>query len=300
MKQGNTKLGKLIWQWSLIAGLAAICIGATSACLEVCYAMRSHYRYKTVQDSLYKNYELSLTDFFVGFILGCLFLFKIRIARIHASGDFYSPEYVGKWTEIAQRRPDVTFYAYTRSWRNRDGSLNEPMLQAFTTLAALPNVRLWYSCDKNTGEPPLTSHVMRCYLQGNDEDIPNYDVDLFFRNSRKSIVKRVKGKIVCPVENGATSTTCSACKLCYTPVLLHRINAKVVKSNSDIGSSGLTDSVFSSDRKYKQKFKQEETENENCISDKQLSRKSPKPKSRRKYGKPKSAKSRRPRLFAGR
>lgn len=261
MKQGNRKLGKAIWQWSLIAGLSHVCTGATAACLKVCYAMQSHYRYKAVKSSLFKNYELSLTDFFAGFILGCLFLFKIRTVRIHASGDFYSAEYVGKWTEIAMRRSDVTFYAYTRSWRNRDGSINESMVQVFAKFAALPNVRLWYSCDKDTGEPPLTSHVMRCYLQGSDEDIPDYDVDLFFRDKRGKVVKRVKNKIVCPVENGATKTTCSACKLCYTPALLHRVNAKIVKSNSVISECGDANSAFKASHELKNNEKQKVAKN---------------------------------------
>lgn len=289
MKQGNRKLGKAIWQWSIPAGLAHICIGATSACLAVCYATQSHYNHKTVKTSLANNYKLSLTDFFVGFILGCLFLFKIRTLRIHASGDFYSPEYVGKWAEIATRRPDIMFYAYTRSWRNRDGSISESMVQSFSKFAALPNVRLWYSCDKNTGEPPSTSHVMRCYLQGSDEDIPDYDVDLFFRDKRKSVVKRIKKTIVCPVENGATKTTCSACKLCYTPALLHRVNAKVVKSNSDIIESGDANSAFTPSHELKQNFKQKVAKNAKRNSNSKSKQKA-KQKSKRSKPKPKSVK----------
>jgi hypothetical protein len=34
--------------------------------------------------------------------------------RIHDSGDFWSREYLEGWREIARRRPDVLFYAYTK------------------------------------------------------------------------------------------------------------------------------------------------------------------------------------------
>lgn len=252
MKRGNKKLGDNIWQFSITAGLAHICIGATLKCLSLCYATQSHYKHETVKSSLNRNYLLSLTDFFVGFILGCLMLFRITIVRIHAAGDFYNSEYVEKWIRIATHRPDIKFYAYTRSWRERDGVASESMLQAITKLASLPNVQVWLSCDIDTGEPPRIPHTLRCYLQDNDDDVPDYDVDLFFRDKRKTIVKKVKNKIVCPVENGATKTTCSACKLCYTPELLHRVNAKIVKSNSDSSISGNAVSVRTSGHNTKE------------------------------------------------
>ena len=40
---------------------------------------------------------------------------KIRIFRIHESGDFFSQEYFDAWLETANRRPDILFYAYTTS-----------------------------------------------------------------------------------------------------------------------------------------------------------------------------------------
>ena len=40
---------------------------------------------------------------------------KIEYLRIHASGDFFSREYLRAWILVAQSLPDVTFYAYTKS-----------------------------------------------------------------------------------------------------------------------------------------------------------------------------------------
>jgi hypothetical protein len=35
--------------------------------------------------------------------------------RVHDSGDFFNPEYLQLWLDIAYARPNVQFYAYTKS-----------------------------------------------------------------------------------------------------------------------------------------------------------------------------------------
>ena len=39
------------------------------------------------------------------------------MVRIHVSGDFYSQSYFDAWCKVARARPDMTFYAYTKSLR---------------------------------------------------------------------------------------------------------------------------------------------------------------------------------------
>jgi hypothetical protein len=39
------------------------------------------------------------------------------IFRIHVSGDFFSPKYIGEWGQIMAMFPNTRFLAYTRSWR---------------------------------------------------------------------------------------------------------------------------------------------------------------------------------------
>lgn len=41
---------------------------------------------------------------------------KRRFFRIHDSGDFFSPEYLAGWIEVAQALPDTIFWAPTRIW----------------------------------------------------------------------------------------------------------------------------------------------------------------------------------------
>lgn len=41
---------------------------------------------------------------------------KQRFFRLHDSGDFFSPEYFAQWKQIADRLPDITFWAPSRIW----------------------------------------------------------------------------------------------------------------------------------------------------------------------------------------
>ena len=207
---GNTKLGALIWGWSIPA-MRAICVGATELCASLCYAMRGFFLMPSVSKSHKQNYEMSLQKEFpeyMGLEISRIFA---RVVRLHVSGDFYSVAYVRKWLRIVRRRPHVTFYAYTRSWRE---SKFMPVLEE---LAALPNFFLFYSCDAETGEPPESDYARRAYLMTSDEDVAPYHVDLNFRNKAQTVMKFDReGRLICPYENGVTSTTCSKCKLCFT------------------------------------------------------------------------------------
>ena len=57
-----------------------------------------------------------------------------RIIRIHVSGDFFNEKYFKAWMLVACRRPDVLFYAYTKSLKywiaNRDNVPNNLVLTA--------------------------------------------------------------------------------------------------------------------------------------------------------------------------
>lgn len=49
-----------------------------------------------------------------------------RYVRIHVSGDFFSQAYFDAWAEVAALRPDIVFYAYTKSlnyWVARKNTL---------------------------------------------------------------------------------------------------------------------------------------------------------------------------------
>lgn len=206
---GNTKLGNLIHHWSIPSGLEKICVGATALCLSLCYAMRHHYLRKNVKTALARNFNLAIREDFHELAIGWIKSLFCRVVRVHPSGEFFSTSYVKQWIKVAKASPKVTFFAYTRSWRDKD------VLRELKKLAREPNFYLWFSCDKDTGKPPKVKGVRFAYLMYDDNDIPSFKVDLVFRNKTRQKMKWVNGTLVCPEENGVTDITCSKCKLCF-------------------------------------------------------------------------------------
>ncbi len=111
----NSKLKKdNIFKFSL--PVKKTCLGA-QACLEFCYATKGSYKTyaKSIAPAHDRNYEFSKSKTFVSSMLSELNRRKIKIVRLHDSGDFYSQEYLDKWVTIALYNPKIRFYAYTKS-----------------------------------------------------------------------------------------------------------------------------------------------------------------------------------------
>jgi hypothetical protein len=238
IRPGNTKLGSLIHQWSIPSAIRKICIGATLLCLALCYAAQGHYRQGNVKQALARNYDLSRRNGFIAAICMWLNSLFVRVLRIHASGEFYSAAYAQKWITIVKRNPKVFFYAYTRSWRDPD------VLPRLVELAALNNFQLWFSCDRETGAPPLIPGILRAYLMVDDNDIPAFEVDLIFRDNKKTVLKKVNDVLVCPPENGVTDLTCSQCQYCFrtkrrqNDANLYHISVSGVRGKKNISVQG--------------------------------------------------------------
>lgn len=212
---GNTKLGK-IWNWSIPA--IKTCPGRTRLCESACYACSGAYRFRSTQDAHARNYRLSLSESFVHGVICELLEKRADIVRIHASGDFYSREYVEKWVEIVRKLPLVTFYGYTRSWRPTEEN-DEQLIASLFELSCLSNVYLWLSCDRQTGAPPRWWQSPRAYLSGSDDDMPSYPVELIFRDDHSTRMKKggVNQALVCPFEQGfpRQHLSCQKCALCF-------------------------------------------------------------------------------------
>jgi len=135
---GNKKLGGV-----LIFNLPPLktCSGATAFCIKYCYAMKGQHTFPNVLKSNETRYQMSLkTDFIEK---ACTELVKKKNdkyehVRIHASGDFYSTEYINKWIEIAKKNPKKIFLAYTRQ---------QKYTPALKKLSKLKNVSLFESLD---------------------------------------------------------------------------------------------------------------------------------------------------------
>jgi hypothetical protein len=108
----NTKLKKDgIYAFNLPPMLTCPCAGE---CKAYCYAKKGFYNMPSVKKGLAKR--LKLTKDKVDFICSISTESKSKgFVRIHASGDFYSLEYLKCWTMIAACNPLTRFYCYTKS-----------------------------------------------------------------------------------------------------------------------------------------------------------------------------------------
>lgn len=96
-----------------------------------CYAIKEQVRFPAVMQARVNRYEASkLPDFSSNIINELSKLRKPpKFFRIHASGDFYSQEYINQWATISKAFPDIVFYAYTKQLGRFD----------FSQLSILPN-----------------------------------------------------------------------------------------------------------------------------------------------------------------
>jgi hypothetical protein len=184
-----------------------------SAGCGFCYSRQGRWLFAGVQAALQRNWAASREPLFAERIIGEVRRRHVHVVRIHAAGDFYATRYIDSWAQVARSCPAVTFYAYTRSWRL---SGLRPHLER---LAALPNVRLWYSADIDTGVPEgLPAGVRVAWLMLDADEAVPAGVDLVFRvhGLRRNPAKRIGLTLVCPVEQGSgAGTTCSTCGLCW-------------------------------------------------------------------------------------
>lgn len=211
LTRGNGKLGEGIHAWSLPA--IETCPGRSDLCARVCYARSGRFRTRTMRSRLAENLAAAQAGDFVTRITTEVHRRGVHTLRIHVSGDFFDPEYALAWAAIARRCPRTTLYAYSRSWR-------EPSLvPALEKLARLDNVRLWFSCDAETGLPAdIPSGVRVAYLQTDRHEHPAGDLVFRVRPLRGEPTSRSPLTVVCPTEVAIprnSGVTCTNCRLCH-------------------------------------------------------------------------------------
>lgn len=128
--KGNAKLDEAIATFSLPAGYT--CPGA-QACLARadrstgkvtdgplsqfrCFAASAEAAFPSVRQNRWNNFDLlkgKTRDEMRDLILASLP--ENKVIRIHVSGDFFNEAYFRAWLDVAHKRADVKFYAYTKS-----------------------------------------------------------------------------------------------------------------------------------------------------------------------------------------
>lgn len=86
------------------------------ACVKGCYANAGAYKFSNVAKAFQARFELTRkpAEFFKAMVSEVKRKRAERV-RVHDSGDFYNPEYLQLWLDIAHACPGVEFYAYTKS-----------------------------------------------------------------------------------------------------------------------------------------------------------------------------------------
>ena len=120
---GNAKLGKGVWTFSTLPGTLdyTICghsVKGTCACdCKGCYAQSGFYRMNSTIKALGIRTILArlALDFVKRAIIAQIKADNIQLCRIHASGDFFSMDYVNIWREIAIACGACVFWSYTKN-----------------------------------------------------------------------------------------------------------------------------------------------------------------------------------------
>lgn len=152
LRQNSELRADGIFNWTLPAWVTRLPDGrvlnvcpSAGACKDLCYARNGTYRFSNVLAAHQRNLVMTLDDLdgwreamidelqrrkfrptgkprFIddrdrleleGSTLEWADAGGIAI-RVHDSGDFYSDDYLAAWLDIAERVPDVLFYAYTK------------------------------------------------------------------------------------------------------------------------------------------------------------------------------------------
>lgn len=208
LTQGNVKLGQAIFSWSIPA--VTTCPGQTTVCRSICYACSGRFRMPAVKRRLQRNLKQSRRKNFVDRMTEEIRRSGVIVLRLHVSGDFFDVEYSSKWLAIMKRSPRVRFYGYTRSWRVPE------IAEVLTKIAGLDCVRLWYSCDVETGLPEyVPSGVRLAYLQTDTAPLPN-EAQLVFRT--RNLRNLAALPVVCgneTLEGKRSGVTCGSCARCF-------------------------------------------------------------------------------------
>jgi hypothetical protein len=142
-QKGNAKLGKNIFTFSIVSGYT--CPFAKDCLAKVdrltgkltdgpdtqfrCFSASQEALFPAVRKSRWNNFELIKeaikNNVIVELILNSIPK-KATIIRVHVAGDFYNQTYFNAWMEVAKKRSDIIFYAYTKSigyWVNQLGNI---------------------------------------------------------------------------------------------------------------------------------------------------------------------------------
>lgn len=211
----NGKQAKIKNAFGLPSGREFSCPGATSVCEGVCYAGKLEKLFKGMRESMLHNWELvtnasavelvAMLNVMVDeFVADCDRWGADKLFRIHHDGDFYSAEYAMAWRAVMLQHPEVTFWAYTRSF------------DIVPILAGIDNFTLYLSVDTANANAALKVYRANPWAK-------LAMLDTTFDNAKATMSDVFDAKAVrCPEVNKAiplitaNGGACKTCGLCVT------------------------------------------------------------------------------------
>jgi hypothetical protein len=136
----NQKLARCIPVFNLPRGLT--CPGKTDICSRICYANKAQRLHPNVRAKRMANYKTSLTKYFVDAIIREIKGSGAGFMRWHESGDFYSQAYLNKVFAVCRACPEITFLAYTKSFRLDYSLLPQNLIIYFSVDPSTPTADL--------------------------------------------------------------------------------------------------------------------------------------------------------------
>ena len=179
LKNANKKLGKNIYAFDLPA---VVSCPNSDICFKSCYANKGSYIWKSAKNSNTFNFAIALNDlkYLQKELIKEIIKKKIKVIRIHSSGDFFSKEYFLMWCNIAKHFEDLNIFTYSKA----------PQIK---------NLQI-----------PSNLNIIDSFITIDNTNYLNYGT---YENISK-MRSQIKG-IICPVTIGK-KIDCSACKYCIT------------------------------------------------------------------------------------
>jgi hypothetical protein len=215
----NGKTANIANAFGLLSGRAYSCPGQTSVCESVCYAGKLENIFKgfaavmaanwdAVKDATYSDLVISLSALIDDFERDCDKRGAVKAFRIHHDGDFFSRTYAAAWAHVVSIHPDVTFWAYTRSF--------VPGANVVDILSDIPNLTLYLSVDDANrvyadtilAEYPRT---LIAYLSDTASEAGDAIKAMTGQNKPGAACPEVMGRIPLITDKGGA---CFACGLC--------------------------------------------------------------------------------------
>lgn len=120
-----------------------------------CYATKAEVQYPNVYNIRHSNLDATKDlSKFTQCITDEIIKHKIKLLRVHSSGDFYNFSYFMAWYRIAQSMPDVIFFAYSKQASFVKYLLDNP----------LDNFKMTYSHGGKMDAYAIKNSLPTCYV----------------------------------------------------------------------------------------------------------------------------------------